>query len=69
MNNIDHNPSATTATTYFHGTSISMFQHPTKENKGEERHQLKFEPEKVKSVPELPDSFTNIPLLQCQSKP
>ena len=61
MDNIDHNPSATTATTSFHGTSISMFQHPTKQNKEEERHQLKFEPEKVKSVPELPDSFTNIP--------
>ena len=43
MDKIDHNASATTATTYFHGTSISMFQHPTKENKGEERHQPKFE--------------------------
>ena len=32
MDNIDHNPSATTATTSFHGTSISVFQHPTWEN-------------------------------------
>ena len=39
MDNIDQNPSATTATTFFHGTSISMFQHPTKENKGEERQE------------------------------
>ena len=57
---IDHNPSATTATTSFHGTSVSVFRHPTKESMGEERQQLKFGPERVKSVPELPDSFTNI---------
>ncbi|CAC5358542.1 unnamed protein product [Mytilus coruscus] len=41
MENIDHNPTATTATASFHGTSISLFH-------------------KVKRVPELPDSFTNI---------
>ena len=41
MDNIDHNPTATTATTSFHGTSISVFQHPTKESKGEEHGQLK----------------------------
>ena len=35
MDNIDHNPTATTATTSFHGTSVSVFQHPTKEDKGE----------------------------------
>ena len=68
MDNIDHNPSATTATTSFPRTSISMFQHPTKENKGEECHKLKFEPEKVKSVPEIPDSFTNIPPASFKTK-
>lgn len=45
MDNIDHNPSATTATTSFHGTSVSVFQHPTKESSGEERWQLRFGPE------------------------
>ena len=35
MDNIDHNPAATTATTSFHGTSISVFQHPSKDNQGE----------------------------------
>ena len=68
MDNIDHNPSATTATTSFHGTSISIFQHPTKENKGEERHQLNFEPEKVKLVPKLPYCFTNIPPASFKTK-
>jgi len=70
MDNIDHNPTATTATTSFHGTSVSVFQHPTKEDKGEERGQLKFGEEKVKTVPELPDSFTNVrPAFFTKKKP
>ena len=28
VDNIDHNPSATTATILFHGIGISVFQHP-----------------------------------------
>ena len=35
MDNIDHNPTASTATTSFHGTSISLFQYPSLDNKGE----------------------------------
>ncbi|QQP32916.1 uncharacterized protein LOC103506659 [Caligus rogercresseyi] len=31
--NIDHNPTATTATTSFHGTSISVFQPQPKKTK------------------------------------
>ena len=56
MDNIDHNLSATTATTSFHGTSISVFQHHATDNHGEEHQLVKFMPERVKSVPELPDS-------------
>ena len=37
VDNIDHNPSSTTATDSFHGTGISMFQHPTAENEGQSR--------------------------------
>ena len=70
MDNIDHNPTATTTTTSFHGTSISVFQHPTKESKGEERGQLKCREQKVKTVPELPDSFTNVcPAFFTKKKP
>ena len=68
MDNIDYNPSATTATTSFHGASISVFQHPATDNHGEERQLVKLEPERVKSVPELPDSFTNIPPASSKSK-
>ena len=42
MDNIDHNPTATTATTSLHGTSISVFQHPTSDDQGEKREQLSF---------------------------
>lgn len=69
MDNIDHNPSATTATTTFHGTSISVFQHPATDNHGEARQALNLRPERVKSIPELPDSFTNIAPASFKSKP
>ena len=29
VDNIDHNPSSTTAKDSFHGTGLSLFQHPT----------------------------------------
>ena len=32
VDNIDHNPSSTTSKSSFHGTGISIFQHPMKEN-------------------------------------
>ncbi|KAG9355080.1 hypothetical protein JZ751_001793 [Albula glossodonta] len=39
MDNIDHNP---TAATSFHGTTISILQHPTKDDRGEEHEQPRF---------------------------
>ena len=41
MDNIDHDPTATTSTTSFHGNSISLFQHPTKDDRGEQHEPLK----------------------------
>ena len=60
MDNIDHNPSSTTATTSFHGTSISIFQHTTSGNQGEVREPILIKNTKVKKVPEIPDSYTNV---------
>jgi len=37
VDNIDHNPSSTTSQGSFHGTAISLLQHPTNENRGRER--------------------------------
>ena len=60
MDNIDDNPTAKTAATSFHGTSTTVFQHQTKDDKGEERGHLKVGEQKCKTVPEPPGSFTNI---------
>ena len=60
MDNIDHNPTATTATSSFQGTSISMFQHTTTDSEGEKREPLQLGDKKTKTVLELPDSYTNI---------
>lgn len=61
LDNIDHNPTATTATTTFHGTSVLIFQHPNFDNAGEERSPLKVQGEsKVKKVRELPKAFKNV---------
>ncbi len=54
MDNIDHNPSSSTSTTSFHGTSISISQHPTHKNEGEKQEELQVRGTKVKRVAELP---------------
>ena len=61
VDNIDHNPSATTAVDSFHGTAHSLCQHPTEDNQG-------TDPEPVvpddtvteKRIPPLPLAYTNI---------
>ena len=50
MDNIDHNPTATTANTSFHGTSISMFQHPTLNNGGQIRPALQLSDNRPKKI-------------------
>ena len=37
VDNIDHNPSSTTAKGSLHGTGISLFQHPSENSTGEDR--------------------------------
>ena len=52
IDNIDHNPSSTTAKSSFHGTSISIFQHPINNNFGEQREMLHIaERQSTKKVP------------------
>ena len=38
VDNIDHNPSSTSAHDAFHGTALSLFQHPNKDNSGVPQH-------------------------------
>ena len=59
MDNIDHNPTATTAQSSFYGTSVSVFQHPTSGNISETCMPLEVGDGKMKKVPELPESYSN----------
>ena len=67
MDNIDHNPTATTATSSFHGTSISVFQHPTEENEGELQEPYQIDT-KSKTIANLPESYTNVPPAYLRTK-
>ena len=69
MDNINHNPTATTATTSFHGTSISIFQHPIVGNEGEQQEPNRIDT-KVNKIQELPGSYTNVrPAFFTQKNP
>ena len=64
VDNIDHNPSSTTATDSFHGTGIPMFQHPTAENEGQSRDVVVIETSSTsKVINTLQESYTTVPPL------
>jgi len=60
LDNLDHNPSSTTAVKSFHGTGISLFQFPTCENPGENRPQPTLSPSGTKRH-YLPHSYSVVP--------
>ena len=66
VDNIDHNPSSTTATGSLHGTAISLFQHPTKENQGQERVLVQPLPNQPTScgIAPLPRQYAEVPPVQ-----
>lgn len=70
VDNIDHNPSSTTSMSSFHGTGISVFQHPKSTDTPEPRD-LRFLQEKPtsKKVSNLPETYTNIPPAFLKTKP
>ena len=61
VDNLDHNPSSTTATGSFHGAGISLFQSPTKTNMGQPREAIKLPAPDTKQCHALPESFTTVP--------
>lgn len=67
VDNIDHNPSSTTAKESFHGTAISLFQHPSFTGVGVSRSLvIAGGSEKgcdKKIVINFPYHFTNIPIV------
>ncbi len=69
VDNIDHNPSSTTSKASFHGTGISLFQHPTMNGEGIDRTSLFTEGSCVsKTVDELPQFYTDIPPVNTSIK-
>ena len=57
--NIDYDPSSKTSEDSFHGTGISLFQHPTKDNPGTAQviHEEEINGDKLL---DLPDVYTDI---------
>ena len=62
VDNIDHNPSARTAKDSFHGTAVSLTQHPSHDSPGIAQEVVVINPNipKRKGVSDLPEGYTNI---------
>ena len=70
VDNIDHNPSATTAMSSFHGTGISLFQHPMEDSQGEDRSiVLLGDKPKSEKISPLPETYTNVRPAYLKAKP
>ena len=71
VDNIDHNPSSTTAQDSFHGTAISLVQHSTDDESGTEREQptIQSSAKSSKTVAALPSSFTEVAPASLKTDP
>ena len=71
VDNIDHNPSSTTAKDSFHGTGNSLFQQPTVENPGTDRGlPILNDYTNGMSIAPLPESYTTInPVIDIKKDP
>ena len=70
IDNIDHNPSSTTATDALHVTGISLFHHPRNYGDGCEcrEHHVLVLKSATKKLSELPQSYTNVRPLNWQRR-
>jgi len=70
IDNIDHNPTSTTATGSFHGTGISLFQRPSQDNHGHSHreHRILEQSSASKKLLELPQSYTMVQPLVLTKK-
>ena len=66
VDNLDHNPTSSTATGSFHGTGISLFQSHTEANVGLPRDAIKITAPETKLCNSLPESFTTVPAVALQ---
>ena len=69
LDNIDHNPSSTTATGSFHGTGISLFQFPTSSNMGQSQSGISLALlENTTQDHRLPENFTTVPAVALRKE-
>ena len=61
VDNLDYNPSSTTAQDSFHGTGISVFQFPTVNNSGICRDPVVINPSLDSTNFSLPEKYSNVP--------
>ena len=70
IDNIDHNPSSTSSHDSFHGTAVSLVQHPTTEKPGTDRATVVFDASKSsksKKIASLPSYYSEVPPLTLPS--
>ena len=67
LNNLDHNPTSSTAKGSFHGTGISLFQFPTAENPGIKQTDIRLNSVDAKRNHQLPDSYTIVPAVALKT--
>lgn len=61
VDNVDHNHSATTSKDHFHGTGISLTQHPSDEFAGTDRGVVLLDQSSsARSISPLPSDYTNV---------
>lgn len=63
VDNIDHNPSSTSSHDAFHGTALSLFQHPDKDSSGVVRAvDFTYDDTATKGmIAQLPETYTSVP--------
>lgn len=66
LDNLDYDPSSTTSVGSFHGTGISMFQLPTKDDCGVQRPPIVIPPFENENKA-LPDTFATVPAVALKN--
>ena len=69
VDNIDHNPSSTTAHDSFHGTAITLTQFPTTQFPGECQDRVLPDAEKQSKLSPLPQKYTLVPSVTATADP
>lgn len=61
LDNLDHNPSSTTATDSFHGTGISLFQYLSSSSEYQNINAILLPASRTQKNHQLPDDYTIVP--------